>query len=176
MKNQLSFVLSLPHLCLIVALSLLVVTFLNLNAYGIDNDDSKAFSKEYKTSCNHEKPGLGSLSEFVSDLTENDQVHDVKTLVCPVSNKKIEKGTGVTYNYLGKKYTFCSQDCVNKFKSEPMSYIDGKLKCPVMGGAAKQGMFSKYNGVKYYFCCEGCADKFNSNPKKYKDGYKESDN
>jgi YHS domain-containing protein len=136
---------------LILALSMLVVTFLNLNSYGLGDDDPKTCSKKNKTSCNHEKSGSGSLTEFVSDSTDNDQDQDVTTHVCPMSNKEIGEGEGVTYNYLGIEYTFCSQDCVDEFKSEPMSYIDEKLKCPVMGGAAKQGMFVEYDGVKYYF-------------------------
>lgn len=158
---------------LIFALSLFVVTFLNLNSYGLGDDDPKNCSNKNKSSCNHEKSGSGSLSEFVSDSTESS--HDVATLTCPVSKEEFPESSGVTFNYLGTDYTFCCQDCVNKFKSEPMSYIDGKLKCPVMGGAAKKDMFSEYDGVKYYFCCEGCSDKFNSKPEKYKGGYQDSD-
>ncbi len=160
---------------LILALSLLVVAFLNSNSYGFGDDDPKTCSKENKTSCSHEKSGSGNLSGIVSDSTEDNQNQDVAVLTCPVSNKEFEQGTGVTFSYLGKDYEFCCQDCVDEFKSEPMSYIDGKLKCPVKGGAAKQNVYTEYDGVKYYFCCEGCESKFNSNPEKYKDGYKDSD-
>jgi len=73
----------------------------------------------------------------------------------------------VKFNYLGKEYTFCCPGCIEKFKSEPMNYIEGELECPVMGGQANSEMFTEYNGVKYYFCCEGCISKFNSDPEKY---------
>ena len=160
---------------LIFTLSLFVVTFLNLNSYGLGDDDPKTCCKGNKTSCNHEKSGSGNLSESVGDSTENDDVQDIATLTCPVSKEEFPEGKGVTFNYLGTDYTFCCQGCVDKFKSEPMSYIDAKLKCPVMGGAAKQDMFVEYDGVKYYFCCEGCSEKFNSNPEKYMGGYQDSD-
>lgn len=160
---------------LIFALSLFVVTFLNLNSYGLDDDDPKSCCKN-KEECSHSKESSsGNIQVITDDSSETDGTQDVTTLVCPISNKEFEKGAGVTYNYLGEEYSFCCQDCVDKFKSEPMSYIDGKLKCPVMGGAAKQGMFVEYDGVKYYFCCEGCSDKFNSNPEKYMGGYQDSD-
>lgn len=93
--------------------------------------------------------------------------------VCPVSGEKIE-GAGVTFSYLSKEYTFCCENCVSKFKAEPMNYIKEQLVCPVMGEPAEKDITLMYNGTKYYFCCKPCTKKFNKEPEKYSSGYKDN--
>ena len=94
---------------------------------------------------------------------------DSTGLVCPVSGEAIDgaEGNPVKLTYLGKEYTFCCENCLKKFKAEPMDYIKEEIKCPVMGEAASKETFSIYNGVKYYFCCQPCVKKFEKNPEKY---------
>jgi YHS domain-containing protein len=46
---------------------------------------------------------------------------------CPVSGEKIDEKTKVTYEYKGKVYNFCCQDCVEEFKKNPEEYIE-KMK------------------------------------------------
>jgi YHS domain-containing protein len=91
--------------------------------------------------------------------------------VCPVSGEKIE-GAGVNFTYLSKEYTFCCENCVSKFKAEPMNYIKEELLCPVMGEIADKDITLMYNNTKYYFCCKPCIKKFNKEPEKYSSGYK----
>ena len=43
---------------------------------------------------------------------------------CPVSGEKIDEKTKVTYEYNGKIYSFCCQDCVEEFKKDPEKYIE----------------------------------------------------
>lgn len=43
---------------------------------------------------------------------------------CPVSGEKIDEKTKVTYEYKGKIYNFCCQDCVEEFKKDPEKYIE----------------------------------------------------
>jgi YHS domain-containing protein len=43
--------------------------------------------------------------------------------VCPVSAKKIDERTKVTYQYEGKAYNFCCGSCVEEFKKDPEKYI-----------------------------------------------------
>ena len=46
---------------------------------------------------------------------------------CPVSGEKIDEKSKVTYEYKGKIYNFCCQDCVEEFKKDPEKYIE-KMK------------------------------------------------
>lgn len=101
---------------------------------------------------------------------ESQGIND-SSAVCPVSGEKIE-GSGVSYSYLGKEYTFCCENCISKFKAEPMSYIKTQLLCPVMGEPAEKDLYVTYNDTKYYFCCKPCIKKFNKEPEKYSQGYK----
>ena len=101
------------------------------------------------------------------------QVQDT-VKICPVSGETIDgsEGKPVTFNYLGKEYTFCCANCVEKFKKEPVKYIKDPIVCPVMGETADAENTSVYNGVTYYFCCKPCIKKFEKDPEKYKNGYK----
>jgi YHS domain-containing protein len=107
-----------------------------------------------------------------TDASESDaNTTETKTVitgeVCPVSGETIGEGEGVVYNYLGTDYKFCCKNCVKKFKAEPMDYIKGELKCPVMGETASKDDFTVVDNVKYYFCCAGCKGKFEKDPEKY---------
>jgi YHS domain-containing protein len=147
---------------LILVVSLIIVSFLNMNSYGQDNHKS-CCSDGNHSSCIEKK----SSDHSSSTINDSNDVNDLTALVCPVSKEEIEEGEGVKFNYLGKEYTFCCPGCIEKFKSEPINYIDDELKCPVMGELVDSELFTEYNGVKYYFCCEGCVNTFNSDPEKY---------
>lgn len=49
------------------------------------------------------------------------------------------------------------------------AYAEKKFaaKCPISGGAAKEGCSVDYKGGKVYFCCDGCPDGFKKNTAKY---------
>ncbi len=98
---------------------------------------------------------------------------DSLSKTCPVSGEPIEEGKGKEFSYLGTKYTFCCENCIGKFKAEPMNYIKTELTCPVMGDAASKDFSVQHNGTKYYFCCESCQGKFEKNPDKYLNKFKD---
>lgn len=105
-----------------------------------------------------------------NDATGSDiNVSETKTAgeVCPVSGETIAEGEGVVFNYLGTDYKFCCKNCMKKFKAEPMDYIKGELKCPVMGEPASKEEFVIIDNVKYYMCCASCNGKFEKDPEKY---------
>lgn len=116
------------------------------------NDCSKNCSKECTTK-------MGDSQGVFSDSVK----------VCPVTGEKLDgsEGEPVKFTYLGKEYEFCCSGCVKKFKSEPMNYIKGELKCPVMGETADKNISTVVDGVKYYFCCKSCVSKFEKEPQKY---------
>jgi len=146
---------------LILVVSLITVSFLSMNAYSQDDHKSCCSDGDH-SSCTE-----STCTHHSSTINNSNDVDNVTTLVCPVSKKEIGDGSGVKFSYLGKEYTFSCSGCLDKFKSEPMDYIEGDLECPVMGGQVNSEFFIEYNGVKYYFCCEGCISKFNSDPEKY---------
>lgn len=44
---------------------------------------------------------------------------------CPVCGPEAEtEGLSVSYKYKGKKYSFCSIDCVKAFKENPEKYLN----------------------------------------------------
>ncbi len=43
----------------------------------------------------------------------------------------------------------------------------GNPSCPVMGGKAKDAVFTLYHGMKVHFCCGGCDRKFQADPATY---------
>jgi YHS domain-containing protein len=45
----------------------------------------------------------------------------------PVCNKQVDQNKASdTGSYSGQKYTFCGQDCKNKFDQEPERYVQSK--------------------------------------------------
>jgi RND family efflux transporter MFP subunit len=106
------------------------------------------------------------------------------------------KAGGLTSNYQGKTYYFCSYKCNKQFDKDPESYLDPearggsggsqasvaaeKVKDPVCGlevvkKAAKQaGRTSEYQGKTYYFDTDGCKERFDSIPKYYLFGSSEA--
>lgn len=54
-------------------------------------------------------------------LPSSAEVIDIGNTICPISGRKANpKATAV---YQGKKYAFCCQDCVKKFKENPEKYL-----------------------------------------------------
>lgn len=52
-----------------------------------------------------------------------------ETVTCPVSGKEIKKSeTKVTYEYKGKTYYFCSEECKEEFIKNPEKYIQKKAE------------------------------------------------
>jgi len=111
-----------------------------------------------------------------------------ETVKCPVSGKEIKKSESkATYEYEGKTYYFCCENCKEKFLEDPDEYAfqgvdphEGHMHShqqaedavvdPVCGMKLKKEeaqVTYQYNGKTYYFCMEGCKDKFVKNPEEY---------
>lgn len=128
---------------------------------------------------------------FVFVLFTANQLQADETVKCPVSGKEIKKSDAKgTYEYDGKTYYFCCENCKEAFVKEPEKYISGKSHegdkheghvCgeymaedtavdPVCGMKVKKSDAAatyEYNNKTYYFCMEECKEKFVKNPEKY---------
>ena len=97
------------------------------------------------------------------------------------------------HEHAGKNYYFCCAGCVEKFKTNPQTYLNK----PASSGLVMLGMPStaqpqpatsaakrdpvcgmnvnpatakhihEHDGEQYYFCSAGCVEKFKANPGKY---------
>ncbi len=137
-----------------------------INAHGLILRLVSNINNDYENLAGNIRERCCSKDEIYIPKVKNDTL-----LTCVVSKETITNKP-IKLSYLGNEYVFCSNDCLEKFKSEPMNYIKEQLLCPVMGDEAEKELFTVYKGIKYYFCCKGCIKKFNENPEKYIDGYK----
>jgi len=93
---------------------------------------------------------------------------------CPVSGKPaspeifVERGAEKTY--------FCSEDCREKFQSEPERFRAGvaasytyQTKCPVSGRPIWSNVSTTAEGVEVYLCSKDCLETFRRNPTKFAD-------
>lgn len=99
---------------------------------------------------------------------------EADTAVDPTCGMKIKKSEAkINYEYEGKTYYFCSEECKEKFVKEPEKYIKKEAEavtCPVTGekiADTKAAPSYDYKGKTYYFCCEKCKEKFTKDPEKY---------
>ncbi len=95
-------------------------------------------------------------------------------VVDPVCGMKLDKEkAAATYQFEGKTYYFCTEECKDKFAESPDQYVknDGEtVTCPVSGeefDKSKAAGSYEYEGKTYYFCCDGCKEKFLKDPEKY---------
>jgi YHS domain-containing protein len=70
-------------------------------------------------------------SDTKQEVKENNSPADMEAFnsICAVSGEKVDKE--ITYTYEGKKYAFCCNNCLKKFKKDPAKYTsrlseDGK--------------------------------------------------
>ena len=106
------------------------------------------------------------------------------------------KAAGLTSNYQGKTYYYCSYGCNKQFDNDPESYLNqeahgggGGSQAPVVAttakdpacglivatGPAKQaGRTSEYQGKLYYFDTDGCKQRFDKDPQHYLSGSSEA--
>jgi membrane fusion protein, copper/silver efflux system len=108
-------------------------------------------------------------------------------------DKDQAKAAGLTSDYKGKTYYFCSYSCNKQFDKDPERYLAktpaesghgaggphgaqvaaGKAKDPVCGlevameQAQKAGRTSEYQGKTYYFDTDGCKQRFDKDPQRY---------
>lgn len=128
---------------------------------------------------------------FVFVLVTASQLQADETVKCPVSGKEIKKSEAKgTYEYKGKTYYFCCENCKEAFVKDPEKYISKKSHeghmheghkhseqmskdmavdpvCEMKVKKSEAAATYKYNDKTYYFCMEGCKEKFVKNPEKY---------
>lgn len=62
-----------------------------------------------------------AFSELAAPVAGSEAVVDVGNTICPISGDKVNaKATAV---YQGKRYAFCCENCVAKFKKNPEKYL-----------------------------------------------------
>lgn len=61
-------------------------------------------------------------------ITEGAQEIKIGNKICPVCGEEIEEGAEVTYEFEGKIYNFCCEDCIEEFKKDPKKYIEAVEK------------------------------------------------
>jgi Cu+-exporting ATPase len=112
----------------------------------------------------------------------------------PVCGMNVNPATAKhVHEHAGRKYYFCCAGCVEKFKTNPQTYLNK----PTSSGLVMLGMPStaqarpatsaverdpvcgmnvnpatakhihEHDGEQYYFCSAGCVEKFKANPGKY---------
>ena len=112
---------------------------------------------------------------------------------CPVTGEPISKS--VSAELKGRTIYFCCEDCLDKAKANPDSYVkptaeeqkkavkgsakesasskeflgkgDGITTCPVTGSAIHKDFKGEVNGRVFYVCCPGCIDQVKANPDAY---------
>ncbi len=118
-------------------------------------------------------------------VTTADQKTD-EMVKCPVSGEEIKKSEAKgTFEYEGKTYYFCCENCKEKFMKNPEKYAhqesherqmcahhhaEDSTVDPVCGMKVKKSEAKatyEYDGKTYYFCMEACKDKFVKDPEKY---------
>lgn len=71
-------------------------------------------------------PGL-----FAAEQTNEAQTEVEKSKFCPVCGPEEEmEGLAFSYKYNGKKYSFCSLDCMKEFKKNPEKYLEAEAENP----------------------------------------------
>jgi len=124
---------------------------------------------------------------FVLTLTGIVQAQETEeTVVCAVGGKEMKKSEAKgSYEYKGKTYYFCCDNCKEAFMKNPEKYTqknahEGQMHAsdhaedtvvdPVCGMKIKKSDAKatyEHNGNTYYFCMEGCKEKFMNDPDKY---------
>lgn len=139
---------------------------------------------------------LGSilaLAGFAAQQTATDQknqnLNTQEMVVCQVCGTQMAKSSNpISWDYKGKTYYFCSQDCKAAFMKNPEAYLkatpsgtaqtskmsqataDEMVTCPVKGTVMKKSeapVSWEYKGKTYYFCCQKCKDAFMKDPEAY---------
>ena len=135
-----------------------------------------------------------SVVMFVFALSSYAQQSADEMVTCAVSGEKMKKSEAKgSYEYEGKTYYFCCDNCKETFVKDPVKYINQEghkgqehvhqhgeehahehgedtAVDPVCGMKIKKSDAKatyEYNGKTYYFCMEGCKEKFVKEPAKY---------
>jgi len=109
---------------------------------------------------------------FVATLSfaQSEEKKAEETVLCPVSGESILKSDAVgPYSYEGIDYYFCCNNCLEKFKADPKSYLNKVTTVCCEGKKIDKEKAIKvtYEGKDYYFCSEKYKEAFDKDPKAY---------
>ncbi|MEK6569725.1 MAG: YHS domain-containing protein [Bacteroidota bacterium] len=99
----------------------------------------------------------------------------VKDVVCGMGVEEDAMGT-FSRTLEGKKYFFCSAECLLLFSKEPLYYLGQSseektaskdLVCGMEVDESNPPFTAKYRGKIYYFCSHSCEQEFEREPVKF---------
>ncbi|MBN1638868.1 MAG: YHS domain-containing protein [Ignavibacteriales bacterium] len=105
-----------------MVLALLLISSLSLFA-----QDCKDKKTDCSTDCSSTCTTTTSDCDH-GDVVESSGVQTSWNGVCPVKGEKLPENAP-TYEYAGKIWGFCCQDCLNKFKADPEKYKSNVSPC-----------------------------------------------
>lgn len=90
-------------------------------------------------------------------------------IVDPVCKMQVNSRAKFKYTYNSKKFFFCSESCLLKFKTSPDKYLIVQTKDPVCKMIVDEASHFSVNHKEknYYFCSKSCMDKFIIRPENY---------
>jgi len=95
--------------------------------------------------------------------------------VDPVCGMDVNPESPHRYTYQHIEYGFCSDTCLDKFRTHPERYLKpASYTDPVCGMvvSAESKYQFHFDSVEYHFCSERCKEKFASDPGSYLSGEK----
>jgi len=154
-----------------IALAIASFLFTYSNSYSKEANccaSSECCSQSDGSCCEGNNCGENNVSLNTAGGIKTDSVlASIDSAVCVVTGEKIAEGKGINFNYLGKDYKLCCENCLETFQNEPIKYVKDDMTCMVMGEPVKKNISASYKGTKYYFCCKMCISQFNDEPEKY---------
>jgi YHS domain-containing protein len=106
---------------------------------------------------------------ITASLNAEDKKDPLEGIMCPVSGKQVK--ADATVDYKGAKVYMCCPGCPAGFEKDTAKYAAKanaqlvatgqakQAKCPISGGATKEGTEVKVASTKVAFCCKNCQGK-----------------
>ena len=103
----------------------------------------------------------------------------VKDIVCGMGIEEHDPETFVK-SFRGKKFYFCSSECMSLFSKDPEDYLHPTVPPMAMARDPVCGMevdennapcTSVHSGKTYYFCCNTCKHAFEREPERFIEEY-----
>jgi len=83
---------------------------------------------------------------------------------CPKCEMEVDakkaKENGLTLKRMGEISYFCSKDCLEKFKKNPINLPEKCAKCMKKCSLEETTWKIKHKGILYCFCSEKCKKEF----------------
>lgn len=99
----------------------------------------------------------------------------MRDIVCGMSIEESDPATLVK-SFLGRKFYFCSGECLLLFSKEPVYFLTHISKeseiaidfvCGMNIEKKSTPYCFEYRGITFYFCSRPCKEDFENNPQEY---------